>query len=390
MLERAIAQRAPWMRAASVSEGERALGSLPLRFEANRGQADPSAAFVARAGGTLVFVRPDDLAIAVRDAAPEAARLVHLRWVGGNATPALSGERQVAARSNYFAGRDAASWVRDVPAFERVRVAGVYPGRRSGPLRPRRRARVRLRGRARCGRRRRSASRWMARMHVAVEEAALALRVGDATLRLQRPVVYQQIDGTRRPVAGDYALADDGSVRFALADYDAAHALVIDPVIAYSSYLGGAGRDLIHDVAVDAKGYLYVAGRTDSTDFPLANPLFSSKGAGYTAFVAKINPERNGTGLRRRSWAARARSTASTRWASRSTRPATSWWRAKPTIPNFPLANAWQATLGGGFDAYVTKLNAAGNGLVFSTLSGRQRARTTGAASRSMPKAWSR
>ena len=121
-------------------------------------------------------------------------------------------------------------------------------------------------------------------------------------------------------------------MRFALASYDTAHALVIDPVIAYSSYLGGDGRDVVHAVAVDAKGYLYIAGRTDSTNFPLKNALFTNKGAGYTAFVAKINP--SGTELVYSTFLGGTRTISGYDQMGVSwTRPATSWCRARPTIP---------------------------------------------------------
>ena len=325
-VQNALMQRAPWLKVAPVADAEKVLAGLPLRFEANRGQADPSAAFVARAGGTLVFVRPNDLAVALPDA---PSRLVHLRWVGGNPKPELRGEDEALARSNYFTGHDAASWVRDVPAFARVRAVGVYPGidvvlyGHDGALEfdfvvapgaDASQIRVAAEGAD----------------NVTADETSLALRVGASTLRLQQPVVYQEVAGVRRTVAGNYAVAEDGSVRFALGAYDAAHALVIDPVLAYSSYLGGDGRDVIHAVAVDAKGYLYVAGRTDSTNFPLASALYATKTAGYTAFVAKINP--SGTDLIYSTFLGATRTIsgfdqmgiASTAWAT--------WWSpARPT-----------------------------------------------------------
>src|SRR5205823_1610244 len=71
----------------------------------------------------------------------------------------------------------------------------------------------------------------------------LVMHTAAGELRQPRPVVYQDIDGGRRSVTGDYVLDGDARVRFRLGAYDAAHPLVIDPVLAYSTYLGGSNDE---------------------------------------------------------------------------------------------------------------------------------------------------
>jgi hypothetical protein len=368
-LQRRIAARAPWLRA-EVAPAERAFAALPLRFEANRGQADPSAAFVARAGGMHVSLRAQDLVVLLPGAAPDGARRVHLRWLDSARDPVVRGERPVASRSHYFTGRDPSAWVRDVPQFERVRVAAIRPGvdlvvhgergavefdfELAPGVDP-------------------SGIRFAVDGADAVEidGEALAVRAGASTLHLQAPVVYQEIDGERRPVAGRYALGADGSVGFALGAWDAAQALVIDPVLAYSSYLGGSGRDVLHAVAVDAQGHLYVAGRTESPDFPLESPLVPGKAPGFAAFVAKLNP--TGTELVWSTFLGGTQPLGPPGFQQMGLdvdAEGNVVVTGETNDPAFPLANAWQSTPGGGWDAYVTKLAPNGDALVFSTLLG--------------------
>lgn len=366
-LQRAIAKRAPWMQPADLSRAEDALAALPLRFEPNRGQADASAAFVGRAAGTIVFVRDRDLTLALPDAGTDGGRLVRLRWLGAAAKPAMRGEGESSAPSHYFTGRDAKQWLRGVPGYERVRASDVYPGvdlvlyGRDGALEfdfavapgadP-------------------TAIRFAVEgAPVALDGDALVLGAGASTLRLAAPVAYQQIDGARHAVEARYDLTGDGQVRIALGDYDRHAALVIDPVLGYSGYLGGTGFDIIHGAAVDAAGRMVVAGRTSSTDFPLANPLYSTKGSGYTAFVAKL--ETGGNALAWSTFLGGTRTLSGFDQMGVSIDPTGNVVVVGETNDAaFPLANAWQSTLGGLHDVYVTKLSAAGDALVFSTYLG--------------------
>jgi hypothetical protein len=82
-------------------------------------------------------------------------------------------------------------------------------------------------------------------------------------------VIYQNLHGKRREVAGRYVLTEPHQVGFQVAAYDANQPLIIDPVLSYSTYLGGNNIDGATDIAVDGDGQAYVTGYTaGSTDFP--------------------------------------------------------------------------------------------------------------------------
>src|SRR3712207_1863263 len=123
----------------------------------------------------------------------------------------------------------------------------------------------------------------------------LILTTPAGEIRQQRPTLYQEADGVRQHVGGRYVLKGGGRVGFAVDDYDRGRELVIDPVLTYSTFLGGSGNDQGNAVAVDATGHAYVTGRTDSLDFPTAGPRQDINAGFSDVFVTKLNPE--GTAL---------------------------------------------------------------------------------------------
>jgi len=116
----------------------------------------------------------------------------------------------------------------------------------------------------------------------------------------EKPVAYQTIDGARRPVTVRYLLQGGTTARgyrvgFAVGRYDPRRALVIDPVLYYSTYLGGSNYSYANGLAVDSGGRAYVAGQTASSDFPTSNAFQKNNGGTYDAFVSVFQP--GGTNL---------------------------------------------------------------------------------------------
>lgn len=197
-------------------------------------------------------------------------------------------------------------------------------------------------------------------------DQSLVLETQAGTVRELAPSAHQVIHGVERAVPIRYRLTGECEVGFEIAKYDPAEPLIIDPQLSYSTYLGGSGVDAATSVAVDASGNMYIAGYTDSTDFPLAAPLQPTSGHGVDGFVAKFNPA--GTQL---IYATYLGGTYEDRISGMVIDGSGNVIIAGYTLStNFPIAYPSQRYSAGGRDAFVTKINAAGTALVFSTYLG--------------------
>src|SRR4029078_1050278 len=121
------------------------------------------------------------------------------------------------------------------------------------------------------------------------------LKSGAQAITLLRPKAYQNIDNNKREVSVRYSLKARGEVTFNVGNYDKSQPLVIDPLLVYSTYLGGSGQDTGNGIAVDASGNFSSAGQPVSADFPPTVPLLAPYGGNTDAFVAKLTA--NGSAL---------------------------------------------------------------------------------------------
>jgi len=364
-------------------------GKLPLSFEANKGQTDPEVKFLSRGIGYTLFLAPTEAVLALQKAAtsnpqqksdrvhtalgPEAARaqapaVLRMKLVGSNPAPRLVGLNQLPGKSNYFIGNNPKKWRTNVPNYSKVRYENVYagvdliyygsqgqleydfvvaPGAAPGAIT------LGLEG---------------AEGMAIDPQGNLVLSIGSGEVSLHKPVVYQEVDGVRREIQGGYVLKEDNRVGFQVAAYDAGKPLVIDPTLAYSTYLGGSDTDRGFGIAVDSGGNAYVTGLTISTNFPTASPFQAACGAGgcEDAFVTKFNP--TGSAL---VYSTYLGGSGNDRGFGIAVDGGGNAYVAGGTnSTNFPTASPFQAARGGGFDAFVTKLNPTGSALVYSTYLG--------------------
>lgn len=198
------------------------------------------------------------------------------------------------------------------------------------------------------------------------ERGNLEVRGVSGGLSDSAPEIYQQAGSVRKSVAGRFSLNRDGSVGFELGPYNASLPLVIDPALTYTSEFNGNQSAVITSIAADAHGNVYAAGYTPSTNFPVDGPFQGSLAGGNDAFVLKLNPQGNSL-----QYATYIGGSGDDRALGIAVDPAGEAIVVGQTgSQNFPLVSPAQAIPGGGVDAFAAKLNAAGNGLIFSTLLG--------------------
>jgi len=148
--------------------------------------------------------------------------------------------------------------------------------------------------------------------------------------------------------------------------YDRTLPLVIDPVISYATYMGGSGLGAVTGVALDSAGNLYAAGWTEALNFPILLAEQAANAGGVDAFVVKVNP--SGAGLIYATYIGGRGDDRAAAIALDSSGEA--YVTGATSSANFPLAAAVRTTLGGSKTAFVLKLSAAGNTLLFSTYLG--------------------
>src|SRR5437867_4752142 len=298
---------------ARVSES---YGKLPLSFEVNQGQTDPQVRFLARGGGQTLLLTPTEAVLVLTKAdppvqgpqrpliSPVAARragtqaVVRMAFVGASSQPRIAGQKELAGKVNYFLGNDPAKWRTNVPIYAAVRYEGLYPGIDLVYYRHNHRLEYDLVVAPGADPSQNALSFERADRLEIDANGDLVLHTAVGTIHQRRPIVYQQTNGIRSEVAGAYVLRGGNDIGFQVAAFDGSRPLIIDPVLAYSTLLGGSGWDAGYDIVVDAGGNPYVTGFAGSTDFPTTPGAFQTallSGPYYSAFVTKLNP--TGSGL---------------------------------------------------------------------------------------------
>ena len=272
----------------------------------------------------------------------------------------------MAARANFLIGDDPAAWHTGVPTYRGIVYRNLYPGidmNYTGSD-PKLKSEFRVAPGANASQIR---LEYPDADGVFVDaNGDLVVRTGAAELHEQAPVAYQESDGIRRPVEAGYRVLRGNTVAFDLGDYDITQPLVIDPVISYSTYLGGTAMSGVTALAVDVAGSVYAAGWTEAIDFPVSNAIQAVNRGGVDAFVFKLNPA--GSTLL---YATYLGGRGDDRAAGIAVDSSGQIYLAGSTAStDFPLASPIRLALGGSRDAFAVKLNAIGNLLVYSTYLG--------------------
>ena len=350
-------------------------GRLPLTFEMNQGQAASQVKFVSRGPGYRAYLTADGMLLALRAGANTSGdkvsaiatrkAAIRLQLVGAAKNPNVVGENLQPGRVNYFLGNNPAKWHRNVPTYGQVRYRNVYPGIdlvyygnqqqleydfSVAPHADPNQIEFEITGAA--------ATR-------VVADGSLALHTATGDVSFQAPVVYQDVNGRRVQVSGGYALTDSNHVRFNVKAYDAQKPLVIDPVLLYSTYLGGSGDEQPAGIAVDSSGYVYVAGSTDSSDFPMGT-IGTLPTQSDHVYVAKIDP--TGSHLIYADYLGGSSEDFGFALALDSSKNV--YITGSTASSDFPMVHPYMGTYPGSFNAFLSKISTDGSSLLYSTYFG--------------------
>lgn len=365
-------------------------GSLPLSFEPNRGQTDARVRFLARGPKYTLFLTPDQAVLALRAAGMRGQNLaadsaLRITLLGTQRNAAVTGMDELPGKSNYFIGNDPQKWHTNVPNYAKVKYEAVYPGvdliyygsqgqleydlvlapgSDPGLIAFDVEAAPRAGGRSAAVPARIAAN------------GDLVVETGAVDVTFEKPVIYQPAlaesgrqSAGRTLIDGRYQVTDGHRVTFKIAKYDHRRPLMIDPVLLYSTFLGGNGGDAAYGIAVDSAGEAYVTGVTASANFPVKSAYQSTAGGQGDAFVAKLNSA--GSGLIYSTYLGGAGSDAGNAIAIDSAGDAyITGATASADFPYTPGVFQTSNNGNGNSNAFVAKLGPAGSTLLYSSYLG--------------------
>jgi beta-propeller repeat-containing protein len=333
----------------------RVLVQQPLLFEPNLGQADSEAPFMTFGGGRRVFVYPDALSVSAGPASPPLS----MRFVNSNKNAALRGVDLQETRLNYLQGNDPRGWHRRVPTYSRLTCAAVYPAIDMDYRANDRRLeydfvvspggdpsaiRMEFQG---------------AEQTRLDPNGDLILIAAGEEIRHKKPVAYQAIGNQRTEVPARFVMAGDGSVLFQVGDYDTSRELTIDPLVVYSTYIGGSEADIGRAIYVNSAGVAYIAGDSRSSDFTHGTVTNSD------VFVGQIRAD--GGVLSYSFFGGRHDDTVT---GVAVDADGNMYVCGSTKSDDYPAVHSINPTLSGTSDAFVTKLKPDGTDYIYSTLIG--------------------
>lgn len=345
-------------------------GKIPMSFETNHGQTNPQVKFLARSNNYTLFLTPNETVLKLQQYAnPEKKpAVVRMKLDGANQHPEIMGVNKLPGKANYFTSKDSANYHTHIPTYEQVKYHAVYPGIDMifygnqqqleydfvlSPTADPDAINLNLEGIEK----------------LEIDDAGhLILHTLDGKIRLRKPFVYQEKEGHKQKISGSYILKNEYQVGFEVGTYDSSRPLVIDPVLEYATYLGGSDDSFGQKIVVDDEGNTYITGRTNSTDFPTQDALQPTYAGGSNdAFITKINAD--GSALIYSTYLGgsgddRGRAIAIDTVGN-------AYVTGRTNSLDFPLQNPLQPVYGGGdFDGFISKLNADGSALIYSTYFG--------------------
>ena len=352
---------------------EAPLSRLPLIFEENRGQGATTARYVAKTFRGELEVGPARIEIPSKGVGPGPA--IGLEFVGGDAAAPVSVVERLPGRSNYLIGADPRHWIRGAEHAGKIRFDDVYPGIdvvyygnvqrleydfEVAPEADPDQIRMRVDGPAK---------------PLVTKLGDLVVDDGERTIRLRKPVVFQEEDEERTLIAANYRIDAHGDVGFEIGAYDRARPLIIDPILETSTFLGGPAEDAVSDLTLDEQGNIYITGVTRSTGIATEQAYktsYQADGFGQSdGFVAKLDP--SGSQLLFLTYIGGRKDETPHGIAVDS--QGSILVTGTTTSEDFPAVAAYQGQLAsqysfGGLDAFALKLDSAGSALVYSTYLG--------------------
>ncbi len=346
---------------------------LPIYFEPNHGQSDNYANFISRTNDyTLLLSQCEVTLMLLNSKGKNKNKKIDFKILGSNPNSKIHGMGKEQGTTNYFLGADEKNWTIDVPNYSKVLCEDIYTGINlvyygnkhslefdfivAPGIDP---SSIRL--------------GFQGTNEISIDtKGNLILKADGGDVTFKSPIIYQEHNNIRNIIDGEYKLDDESIVSFKIDDYDTGIPLIIDPVLVYSTYLGGSTSSSSSGITVDSQGNIYVAGSTRSLDFPTKNP-FQPNLANDTlltdVFITKFDP--TGKNLIYSTYL--GGSLKDVAGAIGVDAEGYAVVTGQTFSKNFPVRSAVQSSLADSSndgDVFVTRINPMGNDIVYSTYLG--------------------
>jgi len=291
-----------------VIEKESLYGKIPLYFEKNHGQIDTKVKYLSRCFSSDIFFTPEGIAMVLNSSEDNnkkqltkknknnkrptgediTSSVFKFSFVDANNDIKIAGQDELAGKVNYLKG-NFTNFLTDIPTFAAIKYREVYPGidfvfygndqqleydiivKPDGNPND---IKLAIDGPE----------------HLRIDEQGhLVMEENDREVIMKKPKTYQNNDGIEQEIQGEFSINKGNILCLELGEYDKTETLIIDPMLDYSTYLGGSDVDLGFGIAVDSDGSAYVTGETNSTNFPTDSAYQNSYAGEEDAFVTKIN-----------------------------------------------------------------------------------------------------
>ncbi|MCA9482237.1 MAG: SBBP repeat-containing protein [Nitrospina sp.] len=274
---------------------EKSFSAMPLMFEENKGQTSDEVRFYSRGRGYNFYLTPTESVMVLSKTIKEhpgpikephrfdprenmdppkiEQSVVRMEVVGANKKATIKGQEKLKSTSHYFVGNDKSKWRQGVAHYQKVHYEEVYKGidlvyygNQSKleydfivkPGADPKNIELNFKG---------------ADNLSLNDKGDLILKTKTGNLVQHKPIVYQMIVGGKQSIEGRYVLKENNRVAFQVAAYNEAENLVIDPVLGFSTYLGGNTSDEGSKIILDNTNHIYLIGTTGSSDFPVLNEI---------------------------------------------------------------------------------------------------------------------
>jgi len=360
--------------------------NIPLFFIENQGQLPKKVRYCEKGKGHEILFAEDGVyfsllsshgkmqkhensQMATKNVTKNPKRYVNfeLSFLNAKPHPQIIGEGEKTGKVNYFKGKDPNKWKINIPTYGAVTYKNVYKG-----------IDIKFYGDNKSLEydiivhpgadisRMKFSHEGIEDLHLS-ENGDLVINAKDGTLIHKRPCIYQEINGKRIEREGSFRVINNKTYAFNVRNYDQNYVLILDPVLAFSAYLGGSADDEAAAMVIDNDGNICIAGETRSSDFITQDPYQHIYGDGDgDAFVSKLSGDGSSlifsTFFGGSSW-----DYAKTIEVDNS---GNIYVAGSTRSSNFPVMNAFQGNRNGGGDAFVAKFSGDGYSLIFSTYLG--------------------